>query len=132
MVEIMDIFELTCGGMQICPQPLRVLLSEDPLPLVQNCCFVELALGQITIALDDGCRILRLRNGLEAAFLDRHNGLLTLWLTPDAQRESGVGVVQIRLQPQQVGGLGRWFMGLWRDRDARRDRGSLKIGKCHF
>lgn len=87
--------------MRIEPQPLRVLLSEDPLPLVQNGCFVELALGQITIALDDGCRIVRLPNGLEAVFLDRRNDLLTLWLTPDAQRESGVGLVQVWLNPQQ-------------------------------
>ena len=50
---------------------------------------------------------MRLRNGLEAVFLDRHNGLLTLWLMPDARRESGVGLVQVWLNPQQserVGG----------------------------
>lgn len=111
MVEIMDIFELTCGGMQIGSQPLRVLLSEDPLPLVQNCCFVELALGQITIALDDGSLIVHLSDGLDAVFLDTRNALLMLWLTPDAQRESGVGVVQIRLQPQQVGRLGEVVYG---------------------
>ena len=81
--------------MRIEPQPLRVLLSEDPLPLVQNCCFVELGLGRITIALDDGCRIVRLPNGLEAVFLERRNDLLMLWLTPDARRESGVGLVQV-------------------------------------
>lgn len=106
MVEMMDVFELTCGGMQIDPQPLRVLLSEDPLPLVQNCCFVELALGRITIALDDGCRIVRLRNGLEAVFLDRRNDLLMLWLTPDAQCESGVGLAQVWLNPRQSARVG--------------------------
>lgn len=129
MIETMDIFELTCGGMQISPQLLRVLLSEDPLPLVQNCCFVELALGQITIALDEGCRVVRLPNGLEAAFLDTRDDLLTLWLTPDAQRESG-GWGGADSLTAAAGGAA--WGGLWRDRDARRDRGSLKIGKCHF
>lgn len=87
----MDVFELACGGMQMSRQPLRVLLSEDPLPLMQNCCFVELELGRLTLALDEGSRMVRLPNGLEAVFLDTRNDLLTLWLTPDAQRESGVG-----------------------------------------
>ena len=103
----MDVFELACGGMQMSRQPLRVLLSEDPLPLVQNCCFVELALGQITIALDDGSLIVHLSDGLDAVFLDTRNALLMLWLTPDAQRESGVELVQVWLNPQQserVGG----------------------------
>lgn len=101
----MDVFEFTCRGVQINRQPLRVLLSEDPLPLEQNCCFVELTLGRLTLAPDDGSRIVHLSDGL-ATFLDTHNGLLTLWLTPDAQRESGGGLVQIRLQPQQVERLG--------------------------
>lgn len=107
----MDVFEFTCRGVQINQQSLRVLLSEDPLPLEQNCCFVELALERLTLAPDDGNLIVHLSDGLDAVFLDTHNGLLTLWLTPDAQRESGVGLVQIRLQPQQVGRLGEVVYG---------------------
>lgn len=102
----MDIFAFTCRGLQINRQPLRMLLSEDPLPLEQNCCFVELALGRLTLAPDDGSRIVHLLDGLDAVFLDTHNGLLTLWLTPDVQHESRIGLVQIRLQPQQAERLG--------------------------
>ena len=102
----MDVFELACGGMQMSRQPLRVLLSEDPLPLMQNCCFVELELGRLTLALDEGSRMVRLPNGLEAVFLDTRNDLLTRWLTPDAQRESGVGLVQVWLDAQQSERIG--------------------------
>ena len=102
----MDVFELACGGMQMSRQPLRVLLSEDPLPLMQNCCFVELELRRLTLALDEGSRMVRLPNGLEAVFLDTRNDLLTLWLTPDAQRESGGGLVQVWLNAQQSERIG--------------------------
>ena len=67
---------------------------------------MELALGRLTLAPDDGSRIVHLLDGLDAVFLDTHNGLLTLWLTPDVQHESGIGLVQIRLQPQQAERLG--------------------------
>ena len=103
----MDVFELTCGGMQMSRQPLRVLLSEDPLPLMQNCCLVELELGRLTLALDEGSRMVRLPNGLEAVFLDTRNDLLTLWLTPDAQRESGVWLNA--QQSERIGAVIRAF-----------------------
>lgn len=106
-IETMDVFELACGGMQMSRQPLRVLLSEDPLPLMQNCCFVELELGQLTLALDEGSRMVRLPNGLEAVFLDTRNDLLTLWLTPDAQRESGVWLNA--QQSERIGAVIRAF-----------------------
>ena len=98
----MDVFELACGGMQMSRQPLRVLLSEDPLPL-------ELELGRLTLALDEDSRMVRLPNGLEAVFLDTRNDLLTLWLTPDAQRESGVGLVQVWLDAQQSERIGAFI-----------------------
>jgi len=96
-----EFFEFSCAAVQTSRHPPGLLLSEDMLPLVQNCCFAELAPGKLKIALDDGCRILHLPNGLDAAFLDTANDLLTLWLTPDAQHESGIALVQIRLTPQQ-------------------------------
>ena len=51
--------------------------------------------------------MVRLPNGLEAVFLDTRNDLLTLWLTPDAQRESGVWLNA--QQSERIGAVIRAF-----------------------
>ena len=100
----MKTLEFTCGGLHT-GEPPHIILSEDPFPLTQNCCFVELTPQQLILGLDDGSRILRFAAGLDAVFLDSQNGLLTLWPTPEVRQSSGISLIQIRLNAQQAGRL---------------------------
>ena len=100
----MKTLEFTCGGLHT-GEPPHIILSEDPMPLTQNCCFVELTPHQFILGVDEGSRILRFAAGLDAVFLDSQNGLLTLWSTPEVRRTGGISLIQIRLNAQQTGRL---------------------------
>ena len=98
----MNNLEFHCNGFKSAEKPPLLFFSEDPLPLMQNCTFVELHAQQVILGKDEGTTIHRLPHGLDGLLLDHDARLLTLWLTPDAQAASAVVLIQIHLHPQHI------------------------------